>query len=1272
MKIRYTLAALALVGTVSGFAQRTPTHPLDIKDASFDNLVSNFQNWKAGKPFGDVSTIDDQFYISRQRPLERIAGSLDYKADGEGDENRNMCLWVPLDDPTSQWKALPRYCFEGDNFSNWSYVTIHGNWTALWFRVTAGVADVAHKNGVKVGCVLSIPFAEGVYINGSTSTYSNIFRMLTEKSGGKFTNAEKFVKFLKYYGIDGVGVNSEFGSDYSTMTAIQEFFAQCHKEAEKIGWAFQLHWYDGTNDYGSIAFDNGLNDSNSEMFGTGDNIVTDMMFANYNWYGGLLKKSESKAKELNRSSYDYYAGFDIQGRALKNNYWKDLLDSKISVGFWGTHAQSLIHQSATDNGTSDVAIQQTYLDKQELIFSGANRNPANTPAIATDCDLSNASLEHFHGLSKLLSAKSTIQQVPFVSRFNLGNGLKFRNDGVVTFDHKWHNLATQDIMPTWRWWIVDGSESANNDNLVKANLTWDDAWFGGSCLRLSGATPLSRVKLFKTAIAAEPNYEVSITYKATNDLATHAKLFVVDHKGLTCYKEVAIPAATKYSEWTTFTTTLGDLGMQAGDILSMIGLTVEGTQSSYNLLVGEIGVRNPGQIFAPVEPLVKEVEMIRGKGSTLDFKMRYASKEETGYDKTYNDEVDTWYFEIFMQQENQKEQLLTATTSWAAYVVDAPLVSGFDGRKCRFGVRAVAPDGKTKSAISWTEYQDVPYNAPSSEVVINKQVIKPGESFTVGLEDAMANPAQKWVVINAKTGAQIFEAASVREFETSIDEIGNYDLLVTASDGTTTTYRGKIIISPEKTGAVPEINMFSVDKANAEGGDDVTYSYDIRKGEGTVSRAVAIKDPDMLQISGNLQTGKTYSYALWVKVDSYAHDKQGTNLISKNTIEDKWPHNNWGDLWVQIRPELQTTDDGSGWYFGADNRHYHNANEVSFNTMGWYHHDTPWESMITTGYSLNPGVWNHIVVTQDGNDGNRQKIYFNGKKVCEALASQAKRREDMMNSDSRISRTATADIFIGGGGVYKAGLNGWVDEVQVWNKALSDEEVLRCMQGYSDDEVPQGLVGYYTFEDMNEADSSFVNHGCNPDLHVYSAKLVRTVGSGGESTASASYEVQKADNNTTGYPGIDGTLEIKTKRTLTANGAVISTEDDKAAVVTYATPGTYGATLTLTNDWGETTQTIDEAVTIDVPTNIKSVEQGKNDFSVYPNPFVESVNFRFAEAGNYTVRILNAVGTALQSNDFRASAGQVVNVNITTTPGVYLVQVLRDGKNYKTVRVIKK
>lgn len=1261
MTKRTTLLAAVLTLASVGMAQRTPTHPLDIKDANFSDLVSNFSQWEAGQPFGGLSTIDEQFYISRQRPLARISGDNDYKADGEGDAARNMCLWVPLDDPTSTWKALPRYCFEGDNFSNWSYVTIHGNWTGPWFRVTAGLSDVAHKNGVAVGCVMSIPWAAYVYADEyGSNDYSRIFGMLTKTDDeGNYVNAEKFVRFLQYYGIDGVGVNSEFYSDYTTMEAIQGFFAQCHKEAEKIGWRFQLHWYDGTNDYGGITFDRGLYSGNSKMFGDSTNVVTDMMFGNYNWTRSILNSTERTAASLGRSSYDYYAGFDIQGRALKNSNWQALKDSKVSVGFWGAHSQSLIHQSSTDNGTSDVAIQQTYLNKQELIFSGGHRNPANAPAINTNCDLSNASLANFHGLSQFLTAKSTIQQVPFVSRFNLGNGLKFRNDGQVTFDHKWHNIATQDIMPTWRWWIVDGNEKADQGQLVAANLTWDDAWFGGSCLRLSGATELSRVKLFKTAITAQPGYTLSITYKTTNDLNPHAKFFVAKRDGLTDYKEVSIPAAEKFGEWSTFSVTLGELGLSAGDELSMIGLTVENTAADYNLLVGEIALRDPAQTFAPVAPAIKEVEFLRGKGSTLDFKMRYAAREETGYTKTYNDEVDTWYYEIWMQQENQPEQLLTATTSWAAYVIDAPLVSGYEGRRCRFGVRAVAPDGRQKSEISWSEMMDVPYNAPSNEVVIDKPVIKPNETFTVGLEDAMANAAQKWTLTNAETGETVFDTENVKSFTTSLPNVGNYDLTVVDAEGTSTTLRGKVIVSPEETGAVPAIDNFAVDKDKAETGEDVTYSYTYRKGEGSVSRALTVKDPDMLMIPGDVQQGKTYSYALWVKVDSYAHDKQGTNLISKNTIADKWPHNNWGDLWVQIRPE---TDSDKG--FNADGRGaHHAANEVSFNTFGWTHHDYPWDKMMSTGYSLNPGVWNHIVVTEDG---NLQTMYFNGKQVAQANCTVSSRREN--SDDARIDQNAVANIFIGGGGVYKAGLNGWIDEVQVWDKALSQEEVLQAMKGYSDGNIPAGLQAYYTFEDFNPADSTFANHGLAGAQ--YTARVVRTTGSGGESTASAAYQTQGADNGVTGYPGISGTLDIKTAKTLTVTGARISSENDEAAVVTYATPGTYSATLRLVNDWGETAQTLTDCITVDVPNAISTVETGRGD-GVETTVAQGSVNFRFSAAGHYTVRVIAADGKPLQTNSFDATDGQVVNVALKGHPGLCLVKVEKDGKTCKTVKVVK-
>ena len=146
---KFTLLACALMSCTLVNAQRTPTHPLDIKDAEYSQLSYYFDQWSPGTQPQGVSQMDDEFYISRVKPRKRIS-ELNYQASPDADPNRKMCIWVPLDDPTSKWKALPRYCFEGDNFSLWSYIDIHGNWTAPWMRVTAGLSDVAHKNGVKV------------------------------------------------------------------------------------------------------------------------------------------------------------------------------------------------------------------------------------------------------------------------------------------------------------------------------------------------------------------------------------------------------------------------------------------------------------------------------------------------------------------------------------------------------------------------------------------------------------------------------------------------------------------------------------------------------------------------------------------------------------------------------------------------------------------------------------------------------------------------------------------------------------------------------------------------------------------------------------------------------------------------------------------------------------------------------------------------------------------------------------------------------------------
>ena len=1239
--MKKTIFLLMLLNvTLFSWAQRTPEHPLDIPEGSTD-LFTILETWNPGTPPPGTNAFDDQFYISRVRPLSRIVDG-DYQVKPTLDRNRKLAMWVPLDDPSVKWKALPRYSFEGDNFGMWSYVDIHGNWTAPWLRVSAGLTDVAHKNGVKVGAVYSIPWAASVSAT-QTNAYGKVFYRMFEKNGdGTYKYAQKLVKLMKYYGIDGLGCNSEFYSNTAFMNSLIDFVKVCKTEAKNIDWEFQLHWYDGTNDAGSITFDKGLAAHNDGVFGNGTAPVTDMMFFNYNWTGSILASSVSFAENMGRSSYDLYAGFDIQGRAFKNGNWQALADNKISIGLWGAHAQSLLHQSATDDGTSDIAIQKAYLMKQELAFSGGNRNPALTPAIRTDASLANADLKTFHGLGALLTAKSTIQQVPFVTRFSLGNGLFFNNNGVTTFNHKWHNINTQDFLPTWRWWITDAADQvtqADLTGLIKADFTFDDAWFGGSCLKLHGQTSFSRVKLFKTKLTVQPNYTLSLTYKVINGTNPKAKIFVAKQGQLTDYKEVALPHAAEAGKWTTFTINVSELGVAANDVISMLGVSLENTDSNFELLLGEMALRNPAQSFNTASPTITKVDILRGRYNQVDFKLFYQSKEESNGVKTYNDEVGTWYYEIYFQQKNQQQQLITATTSWAGYVIDAPLNPNGE-REGRFGVRAVDPSGINGSFIVWSDYQSIPYNNPVETVKADKPVIKPNESFTISYDDVLHAPATKWEIVNPLDNAVLATATNSLQITTSIAQVGMYDLIITDNTNKKTTIRGYVQITPEETGAVPRILSLEANKQEQEVNKPVTYTYTSRDGEGSVSRGLRINDPNMFRVPGASQTTMDYSYAVWFKIDKFSHDKQGTNLINKNTIADSWPHNNWGDLWVTIRPQ---------WTGNTT----HPANEISFNTYGWTAHDSPNESMMSTNFSVTPGVWNHLVVTH--NASKQQKMYFNGKKVAETIYSASSRRG------------SSSDIYFGGGNVYKAGLNGWIDEVQVWSKALSDAEVLQAMKGYQT--APDGLVAYYTFEEKT-GNSSFANKGTGGV--AMQGDMVVMDGSGGESTGTASYKLVEADNNALGFAGITGSLPINTSAKWNLDGASIPTgATGKQIEVSYANTGTFNAGLELSNPWAKDVKTLVDYMVIKSYSGVKQNEL--TEISIYPNPFVESVNLKFEEAGSYTARLLTLNGQVILNQNVQINdAGEAVNIKLNADKGNYLLQIVKDGKIYSAMKLIKK
>lgn len=1272
-----------MTGAMYSYAQYIPSHDKYVenmyimsagdtgeKEDREARFYEYFKNWEPGQEL----TEDDNFYISRVKIKDRFVNTAT-QVDPTMTQDRKFCLWTPMGISDTYWQTLPRYVLDGDNFGMWSYLDYQGGWSLPWVRVPGSFSDVAHKNGVTNGCLIFFDSWGGDNTEGS-----KIVNMLVERNGkGEFIHLDKFIKFLKYYGVDGVGINPE--GTIPNAYYLQQFFAACFKRAPELNWHFHVYWYGTNTNTGGMDLGSEFNKGKEQWFrDDSKGKVTDMYMLNYNWQGSLSSSANyADAVGGAGASYDLFAGLDIQGKWLGYANWEEISKRPVSVAFWGNHTTDMIYQNATENGSGDEAVQYCYLTKQEQVFSGGNRNPALTPNIMTSGtqNSSEEAMKKFHGMAKLMPARSTLQELPFVTYFNLGNGKTFRNEGEVTFNQKWYNIGVQDYLPTWRWWITDAQGNALSyygDKVIDCGFTFDDAWYGGSSMIFKGETESSVVRLFKTNFNVSDNDQVSLVYKINNGNASHMKLFWSMVGSESEFVEAEVPSVETIGDWTKVTFDASEIGM-AGNV-AMIGLRFDGTEANYEALIGEFSIV-PEKTFSPVKPEITKSEILKRTYNSLDFKLIWKSKDQDAAklaegEPVYNEEVDTWFFEVYVEAEGGQPQLCGTTTSWAHYVVNAPANSEVE--KYRIGVCAVAPDGKTRSEIAWTDYLESEKTLVSG-IEVDKTVIKSGEEFTVKFIDPFFEEAESFEILDAATGDVVASDYYTTSYTLTLDEVGYYDVKVTTADGQVSYYRGFIQVSPEETGALPLIKDFTADKTKVEKNGSVELTYEAeRLGEGTVSRGLEVTDPNVFMINKEVlpaaQCGKGFSVALWVKPSKFAHSKYGINLINKRDIQTRWPHNNWGQFWVHIWPEVKNNEnqvilsdnivsftmyypagEQTPWFNGNTNKH--EIPNIGCCTDGYIRVGSEWKKN-NPAYSLAKDLWSHIIISFDG---KTQRIFFNGKQIGEGY-------------DWPFEQYQEAPIYIGGSNVYHTGLTGTIDEVQIWHKAIvTNAEAREAMAGYKEGEVPAELKGYYTFEDYNPETFAFKNIGSLGSSETYDGYYVMQVGTGGENTTGAE-DVHVAGNNSVpGNPAIPGTLDIKTTATFTAGGYPIITPNAEGATATFPNEGTFDVTLTLSNDYGKATLTKSEYIVVGSGVGID--DEVVEDLGVYPNPFVDAVNVVFASDGNYTVNVFTLEGALCYSQNVVAMANEVKRIGVNGDAGMYLLQIMKDGKVVKTVKVSK-
>lgn len=1245
-----TLAAGLVLSVMSANAQQMREGYVEAgKNTGSENFHTLIQGWTPGSQV----TADDNFYISRVKPRARFRNeATQVRLDLNAKNDKKLIAWIPVNN--SDFNALPNGVFDSEVFSMWSYVTHWGNWTSPLGRIPAAFLDVAHKNGVGVSGVASIPNAS------LSASWAACLKGLAS------LDVDKTSKFLQYYGIDGLGYNSEFYGGGPYVKGVRTFHAALVKKMLPVNPIFENFWYDGTNDYGQVSFDGGLGNHNKETFGDSKNVRTSLFF-NYNWNRGQLAPSVEFAEKLGRDPLDLYCGVNMQGGQPGGTSWPLLVDQRVSIGLWGAHSQNMFWESRSELGSSDDKKQFAYLRRTECYFGGGNRNPVITPSVKSMHQYT-AYNPQWHGMAAFMTARSPLSwdlaEEPFITYFNLGNGKFFNLNGERKVSSPWYNVGMQDYLPTWHFWFADkllGRTAADVPATgLDAQFVWDDAYFGGSTLKISGTTANEYLHLFKTKYALKKGDVITVRYKL-NEGATDLDLVLSaegsEDKGV-AYNLCKADRVADVNDWVKQTFTVGsDFD---GKTLALVALNFKNAKNA-EVLLGEFSIVR-GNYATPAAPVIDaaNTKMLYNSKAGMDAKIIFnMPNNKAAGEPCYNLDVKTSHFRLYAQEEGKEPMLMGTTTSWAGLYYSIPTTKA--NAKVRLGVSAVALDHKTESEIAWSGYMAPATYVYNDDIQSSKTTIKPNEEFTLGYIDP-EHPAAKWEIV--KDG-KVVKSGEGNSWTTSLADLGSYDLKVTGNeygeDGTakqtTRTFSSYIQITSVGTGALPEIYSLtangSEEEVSLKVGENVKMAYTGRAADGSGSQGIDLKETRFGVPAADLGLvgKKSFSISFWLKINSLKEGKSAT-LFNVYNKQDGWPKTDWGWNWSQISP------DGS-----FDGITFRGTDATSNKELQYKYGKT----------KFSVGNWVHVTMSFDYNTAGqlRADMFLDGVKQT---VTEWKRLQggnpvfgpatyEPTYQDDVYSITNGMYLCIGGPLRDRYGLDGIIDNVVVWDKAVTEAEAKAAMGDLNAKSLPAGVMAFWDFE-KKATDNVFTSVGTK----AVKAGMQDMVAGGGEGQATLQFV---EPTYIAGSPFVSSeTYKVETKPSWTSKNAtfadITGNGEAGSANVSFRTGGDYDVTLTLSNALGKAEKTF-SVIKVAYPTGVDAVEGAEmKAYTVGEDAVVE-----FAEAGAYEVSVYTTAGEQVARKAAQLNAGNVVNVHLAKA-GIYVLNVKKDGKTVRTVKLIRK
>ncbi len=690
-------------------------------------------------------TIDLEFSRSHVRPatiMEDSAKNLVSNEDGVYPYRR---LWMNI--PTGQGKEIGGYPsaeFHNDVYSMWQYTHLFGAWNHSILQAPGSWADAAHKNGTHM--FSGIKFFESWNPDSNSTDWVNL--ITSKNEDGTFCYVDPLLNALRYMGLDGINYNFE-DEGYKEADVV-DFHRALYKRAEEIGFnSFHIGMY-----VDNVTL---LSEYNIPYcFGTSETgkVADVMMDYSGSAFSYTMDYSSDAAIEAMGTTEGLYAGVWISN--LTSRGWDRLNKNErakmCGLALWGEHSISRLFQYTI--GTSLMDLQTNYQILLERFFSGGYQTPLTRPDLGNGStqwpfQVSNeegidAQLPNFPGIASYIPERTAIQgKLPFNTHFTLGNGDFYAYKGKKTLG-SWYNMGQQDYVPTYRWLYYQPNTKTPSTHL-EASFTHEDAYIGGSALRLTSASTESGTDLvlYRAKLTVSGgNAKAKVALKSGKEGSNASNLSVIlkklDHD--TWYE---FPLGNvEGKSWQEQEVALS--GFAQGDVIEYIGFRVKGGLSDYNMLVGKLMLFDDRDSLLPAgidaSSLLAEVksETTSSMSVKLTWEVDASSFNPplSQWNMIYNDEVNIDHFEIFYKNgEEGRVSEVGRTSTWSAFVGNIPFADESD--EPYVGVRSVSVDMKTHSPIVW-----VSINRASSDLSVPVQSQYPltyinplSEGYEIALEE---------------------------------------------------------------------------------------------------------------------------------------------------------------------------------------------------------------------------------------------------------------------------------------------------------------------------------------------------------------------------------------------------------------------------------------------------------------------------------------------------------------------------------------------------------